>query len=402
MVLRPNVSVQTENTRHSDTEIGRLPADWAVITLEEITETNAPIRYGVVQIGPNSPGGVPIVPIKHIHRIGNATLHQTSPEIERKYSGSRVTGGDILISVKGTIGEVGVVPDGFEGNIAREIARIRPRSGFDIDFISFQLEAPETQRRISALVVGSTRLEFSIHAVRGFPMAVPPLPEQQKIAEILSTWDKAIETAEALLANARTQKRALMQSLLTGTRRFPGFEGHPWREVRLADVCKIRKGEQKSKNTLDADGRFPVINGGVAPSGYTDEWNAKAGTITISEGGNSCGFANLIDVPFWSGGHCYTLEDLQIERDYLFFWLKFREAEIMRLRVGSGLPNIQKKAITNFPVITPSTEEQARVVDVISFAFQEEKAIEFNLDHLRTEKISLMQQLLTGKRRVVV
>ncbi len=84
---------------------------------------------------------------------------------------------------------------------------------------------------------GTNISNLSQDILGGIPVFVPPLPEQQKIAEILGTWDKAIETTEALLANARTQKRALMQSLLTGTRQFPGFEDHPWREVRLGDVC---------------------------------------------------------------------------------------------------------------------------------------------------------------------
>jgi type I restriction enzyme, S subunit len=74
-----------------------------------------------------------------------------------------------------------------------------------------------------------------------YKVTIPPLPEQQKIADILGTWDRAVETTEALLANARTQKRALMQSLLTGTRRFPGFEDHPWREVRLGMCVRFER-----------------------------------------------------------------------------------------------------------------------------------------------------------------
>lgn len=185
---------------NTETKIGRLPSNWKVMSLEDVTDPSAPIRYGVVQIGPDTPDGVPIIPIKHIGRINDATLHRASPEIEAAYAGSRVKGGDVLISVKGTIGDVGVVPTGFEGNIAREIARIRPNSDCDADFLSFQLQADHTQRRIDSKVVGSTRLEFSIHAVRDFLIALPPLPEQRKIAEILRTWDEAIDKLEALRA----------------------------------------------------------------------------------------------------------------------------------------------------------------------------------------------------------
>ncbi|NJM34964.1 MAG: hypothetical protein HC850_09975 [Rhodomicrobium sp.] len=69
---------------------------------------------------------------------------------------------------------------------------------------------------------------------------LPPLPEQKKIADILSTWDKAIKTIGKLLANAEAHKRALMQQLLTGKRRLPGFEGREWRPIKLGDTIEIR------------------------------------------------------------------------------------------------------------------------------------------------------------------
>jgi type I restriction enzyme S subunit len=203
---------------YRETKIGKLPTSWEVVTLEGITDPSAPIRYGVVQIGPDTPKGVPIVPIKHISRIRDATLHRASPDIEMAYAGSRVRGGDLLISVKGTIGDVGVVPAGFEGNIAREIARIRPKLGCDASFLSFQLQADHTQRRIDSKVVGSTRLEFSIHAVRDFLIALPPLPEQHKIAEILRTWDEAIEKLEALRAAKSSRASGAVQILLAPSR----------------------------------------------------------------------------------------------------------------------------------------------------------------------------------------
>ena len=166
-----------------DTKIGAIPLEWETVSLGDLSDPSAPIRYGVVQIGPDTVDGVPIVPIKHIRRIGRVKLHRAASEIEGQYKGSRVKGGDILLSVKGTIGEIGVVPHGFEGNIAREIARIRLRKGCDVGYLSQLLDFDYTQKRIMKFVVGSTRLEFSIHAVRNFLVPLPPLPEQRKIAD---------------------------------------------------------------------------------------------------------------------------------------------------------------------------------------------------------------------------
>jgi len=199
---------------YKETKIGKLPSSWNVLSLEAVTNPSAPIRYGVVQIGPDTPDGVPIVPIKHIRRIGEVRLHRASSKIEGLYAGSRVKAGDVLLSVKGTIGEVGVVPDNFAGNIAREIARIRPKPTCDPYFLALQLAADHTQRRIESKVVGSTRLEFSIHAVRDFLIAIPKsIDEQRKIAAILRAWDEALEKLTALRGVKARMAASIRQKL---------------------------------------------------------------------------------------------------------------------------------------------------------------------------------------------
>ena len=80
-----------------------------------------------------------------------------------------------------------------------------------------------------------------------------------------------------------------------------------WGKINLEEVCLIKKGEQLNNLDLESAGDYPCINGGITPSGYTEKWNTKANTITISEGGNSCGFVNMLRTDFWSGGHCYSL-----------------------------------------------------------------------------------------------
>ena len=118
-----------------------------------------------------------------------------------------------------------------------------------------------------------------------------------------------------------------MQKLLSGEVRFGAatlvaednateVASPEWEEVRLGDVVKIYKGKQLNKSTLTKEGAFPVINGGIEPSGYTDNFNTLENTITISEGGNSCGFVNLITEKFWSGGHCYTLQEIQVNNTF--------------------------------------------------------------------------------------
>ncbi len=146
--------------------------------------------------------------------------------------------------------------------------------------------------------------------------------------------------------------------------RFKGFTD-TWEQRELGELCQIEKGEQLGKSEMTEVGAFYVLNGGVEPSGYTDKWNTPANTISISEGGNSCGYVNFNNCRFWSGGHNYTLKNPRILTIYLYQFLKANESKIMAKRVGSGLPNIQKGAITTFPITFPKEKEQEEIAEIL-------------------------------------
>ena len=247
---------------------------------------------------------------------------------------------------------------------------------------------------------GSTFLEVSKKDFSRFKIAVPPLAEQRKIAEVLSVWDEAIEKQARLIEKLALRKRGLMQRLLSAKLRLPGFSD-PWKELKINKITIIRKGEQVNKDVLFSNAKYPVINGGITPSGYLDIYNTKANTITISEGGNSCGYVNFMTTPFWSGGHCYTIEAKDgINNLCIYQLLKNNEKYIMSLRVGSGLPNIQIKDLGNLKFMIPTYQEQTAIAEVLTAADREIDLAKEKLERLRRQKRGLMQQLLTGKKRI--
>lgn len=258
---------------------------------------------------------------------------------------------------------------------------------------------PLLQKEIRKISSGGVQKNISGTNIGKLKLLLPPFPEQEKIAAVLSTWDKAISTTDALLANSRQQKKALMQQLLTGKRRLPGFTGE-WEEFQLLQRAIIIKGTQINKNTLASSGDYPVMNGGILPSGYFNLYNSPANSIIISEGGNSCGFVQYMKTCFWCGGHCYKLEIKYDFDRYIYHYLKFFENRIMALRVGSGLPNIQKERLASFAVKVPPLDEQRAIAAVLDAADKEIVLLEQKVARLREEKKALMQQLLTGKRRV--
>ena len=132
-------------------------------------------------------------------------------------------------------------------------------------------------------------------------------------------------------------------------------------------MVSVVKGKQVNGEDLLEEGKYYVMNGGTEPSGYLDEYNTPANTISISEGGNSCGYVQYNTEPFWSGGHCYSLhqKDEGVNYQYLYHFLKYKERDIMALRIGSGLPNVQKKDLERFEIRVLPIEQQNRVAEIL-------------------------------------
>lgn len=227
-----------------------------------------------------------------------------------------------------------------------------------------------------------------------FDIMLPPIEEQKKIAATLSVWDSAIEKMEKLIEAKESGHAVLMNEMLKNSK--------TWDCTCLSDIATIKKGKQLNAVDMISDGAYYVMNGGITPSGNTDDWNTAENTISISEGGNSCGFVAFNKEKFWAGGHCYTLIDLNenISVRFLFHYLKNMEKEIMAMRVGSGLPNIQKDSISDIKVFYPSKKGQERISGVLDDSLSEIALLKQQLENYKKQKQGLMQKLLTGQWRV--
>jgi type I restriction enzyme S subunit len=189
------------------------------IQLSELTE--ADICYGIVQAGKHIASGVPVLTISDLLGDFQTGIHRTSNSIDRQYARSRTRSGDVLISVKGTVGRIAVVPNGYDGNISRDIARIRFRPSVDPEFARQYLISSFGQRDLDLTVVGTTRAEISIHALKRLMFPVPPLDHQMQIATALRALDAQIRFEERLFAKLVSTKAALMADLLSGRVRVP-------------------------------------------------------------------------------------------------------------------------------------------------------------------------------------
>ncbi|TDE46708.1 restriction endonuclease subunit S [Flavobacterium rhamnosiphilum] len=229
---------------------------------------------------------------------------------------------------------------------------------------------------------------------------IPSGLEQGKISSFISTVNEKLKALKEKKSLLEQYKKGVMQQIFSQELRFKDHNGKnfsDWKEKKLGKVCDVKKGKQLNKEQLTKTGEYPCINGGINLSGYTDKFNSLENTITISEGGNSCGYINFFKVKFWSGGHNYSIEinnPEETDNDFLFQLLKHNEAEIMKLRVGSGLPNIQKKDLVSFSLVFPmSKEEQTKIATFLTAIDDKVNQCQGQITNIEVWKRGLLQQL---------
>ncbi|MGP9572370.1 restriction endonuclease subunit S [Halomonas sp. AOP5-CZ2-32] len=255
---------------------------------------------------------------------------------------------------------------------------------------------------LSALVRGNAnQVSISLSDIFSFRIVLPPLPEQVKIAQILSTWDQAITVTQRLLENSQQRKKGLMQQLLTGKKRLPGFEGE-WKATKLKSLCTIRTGK-KDVNEGNPGGAYPFFTCASEPT-RSDNYSYDCEAILIA-GNGIIGKTHYFKGKFEAYQRTYILSDFGnvIEVSYLHqFILYWLMRDIDREKQHGAMPYIKLGLLQNFKVFVPTLDEQRAISKVLSIADGEISALQRRLGSLKHEKKALMQQLLTGKRRVHV
>lgn len=355
-------------------------------------------------------GDLPAVRYGELYTSFDIFINQVQSSIDQStaMSAAKILKGDILFAGSGeTVEEIGksaVYQLDQEGYAGGDIVIMRPGSDQDSRFLGQALNSDEARKQLRKFGQGQSVVHVYRKDLEKLELLLPEKPEQERIVGVLEVWDEYTEKLEQKIALKEQLKKGLMQQLLTGKRRLPGFDGN-WQKLKLSDIAEIRKGTQLNRSTLSDNrvglNKYAVINGGIAPSGYTDSHNTKAGTITVSEGGNSCGYVNYIKEDFWLGGHCYEIINNQkVDQIYLYPFLKAIQSKIMSLRVGSGLPNIQKSSLDKLTVLLPTTKrEQEEIGMIMLHSVTEIEQLEEKLQILKLQKKYLLKNLITGTIR---
>ena len=304
-----------------------------------------------------------------------------------------------------------------------------PKPHANMKWLSYVLASKHTRYLLSNLATGTSGSMKNITKgeLLTLKASIPPLPEQKKIAQILSSWDQAITATERLLENSKQRKKGLMQQLLTGKKRLPGFEGE-WNQHALSEVAKVivspvdKKSHPEEKpvhlcNYTDVYYNTRITKGmpfmeATAKDSEIEKYTLQAGDVVITKdsetpgdiavpalvaedlGGVVCGYHLAILRARSSkldGAFLNSLLSMPRTRYYFF-----------SLATGATRFGLSVGAIHNAEVTLPPVPEQEAIAKTLTVCDDELEIIAERLGKLKLEKNALMQQLLTGKRRVQV
>ena len=403
-----------------------VPATWNIEKISAIAEVKTGPFGSTLHERDYVESGTPIVTVEHLSERG--ILHRSLPLVSdsdrlrlKSYS---LRAGDIVFSRVGSVDRNALVRKGEEGWLfSGRLLRVRMASKLILPaYLSYYFHSEHFRRRIREVAVGQTMASLNTRILEELQVAFPSLPEQHAVVGALSDVDGLLQVLEALIAKKRAVKRAAIQQLLTGKTRLPGFI-KPWRTVRLADVGVLRAG---TGFPLSFQGRqsgdyqfFKVSDLGrreneiflTNANHWIDEGTRSklgatrfaAGSIVFAKIGaavflerkrrllnESCLDNNMMAFTLTAKDVCGT-----------FVYYSFLRIELGKLVSATALPSLPSREVGALRLSLPPVNEQHAIVTVLSDMDAEIAAFEQRLDKTRAVKHGMMQQLLTGRVRLV-
>ena len=405
----------------------KIPEGWSVKRLGECVEGT---QLGGNYENSESNKGLPLIKMGNLSR-GKIVLDKIEyiPENTIHNEKDILHYGDLLFNTRNTLELVGKVsiwknelPTAlFNSNILR--FTFNPNIIKNSFFMNYYFNSEKGLKLLRARAIGTT----SVAAIYwrdciNMKILLPPLPEQEKIAGILGTWDEAIEKLSSLIKQKKNLKKGLMQRLLTGKTRLKGFT-QPWKEVKLGEIFNIKKGQGLSTDVLDSKGVYKcilygelytkyseVIKNTISRTNKNEKITSNIGDILIPASTTTSGIdlANataLLESDVILGGDINILRAKKEISPVFFAYLLTHsyKFDIARLAQGITIVHLYAEFLKSMKVFVPTDiTEQKAIADVLSTADDEIDLLNKKLEALKEQKKGLMQQLLTGQIRVKV
>ncbi len=337
------------------------------------------------------------------YKITELAVKETATNVIPKNSIILVMRSGILrrkFPVTKTIGDVAINQD---------LRALIPNNDIDLEYLYNFIMHKEKKILETCVKVGTTVESVELNFLKKFDVQLPPLKEQQKIASILSTWDKAIELKEKLIEQKKEQKKGLMQKLLTGEVRLPGFEGE-WEEASLGKIANIIMGQSPNSSSYNENYEgLPLIQGNAdcenrktKPRIWTTKptKQCKVGDIIMTVRAPVGHISRSLHNACIGRGVCAIRS--KVVQDFLFYQLIFKENYWIRISQGSTFDSVNSNDIKELKLLVPKAEEQKEIASLLKAFDKELDLLIQQVNQIKQQKKGLMQNLLTGKVRVRV
>lgn len=404
---------------YRQTEVGTVPEDWEVMPFVSAVGTYIDYRGRTPRKLGLSWGGGEILALSannvQMGRIDpNKEAYFGSDELYRRWMAhGDCQRGDVLLTMEAPLGNVAQIPDSKKYILSQRVLLIKPKEWLLRDFLAHYMRGSSFQAQLSQNSTGSTAKGIQRKKLDELPIAVPRNPvEQSVIAEALSDADALIESLEQLLTKKRQVKQGAMQELLTGKQRLPGFSGD-WVANRLGSICDIAMGRTPSR--LDAaswgtgykwlsiaDLKSKVVSESkeeITPFAAASMQVIRKGTLLMS-------FKLSIGRLCFAGCDLYTNEaicsfnNLKANAGFLYYILGRTDFSLYGKQAVKGY-TLNKESLQSVEVRLPPIEEQTAIATLLSDMDTELAALEAKLTKARQLKQGMMQELLTGRIRLV-
>lgn len=417
------------------TEFGEIPEEWNISKLSEITELitkgATPMTYGF----DFEDEGINFIKVENIMESGKIdknSLLKISEECNNKLSRSKIQKGDILMSIAGTLGRTAIISEEvIPANTNQALAIIRLKKINNVDYINKTLSSSYIKKHINMIGTVGAQPNLSLKQIGDFNILLPSIKEQEKIASILSTVDEQIDNVDALIEKNKELKKGLMQTLLTkgiGHTKFKKTEigeiPEKWEVKNVSDVAeKVCVGFVGSLNKYytSSEKGIPMIRTtNLSQKGLllkdlkyvTNEFHiknkksiVKKNDILVARHGES-GKACLVDCDI--DANCLNIVIIRpdtntINPQYLKEIINSESVikQVNNSIVGSVQNVVNTKTIAELKMAIPSIEEQEKIVLILSEVDDKIEEYENKKQKLEEIKKGLMQQLLTGRIRVI-
>jgi len=398
VIQEPSAKYLLARDSYRQTDVGLIPQDWSVNEMRQIGSLSK--GRGLLKEDIETSGSVPAIPYTALYTdfsevVDYARIKWFVDDI----AGTIVVNEPCVLiasssNMAANTGKATALPGTLPVAIGREV--IIFRTNHSAVFFSYLLSTASYRKRTLVLARGTTIKHLYPATFESYRVAVPPPAEQLAITDALGDVDALIAGLERLIAKKRDIKQATMQQLLTGQTRLPGFSGE-WASVQLGDLLDVCHG--KNQHAVEVpDGPYPILATG-GQIGTASQPLHDLPSVLIGRKG-TINKPQYMDKPFWTVDTLFYCDVCQ-PNSAKFLYYRFLMVDWMQYNEASGVPSLNARTIERIEIECPDPVEQTAIATVLSDMDADLSALEARLAKTRAIKQGMMQELLTGRTRLV-